>query len=54
MDRVLMRVVAMLRDLIWNIVDRNDAVKERDEHEYQKSESEVVEEGVEVDVAGRE
>ena len=53
-DGILMRMTTVLRDLVGHVVDRDDAVEERDEHEKQEAEREVIEEGVEVDVAGDE
>ena len=53
-DGILMRVIAMLRDFVRHVVDRDDAVEQRDEHKNEEAQREVVEERVEVDVAGRE
>ena len=53
-DRVLVRVIAMLGEFVRHVVDRDNAVEERDEHKYEETEREVVEERVEVDVAGGE
>ena len=53
-DRVLVRVIAMLGEFVRHVVDRDDAVEERDEHKNEEAEREVVQERVEVDVAGGE
>ena len=53
-DGILVRVIAMLREFVGHVMDRDDAVEERDEHKNEEAQREVVEERVEVDVAGRE
>src|SRR3954466_11614281 len=53
-DGILMRITTVLRDLVGHVVDRDDAVEERDEHKNEETEREVIEERVEVDIAGRE
>ena len=49
MDCVLMRMAALLGDLIGHVVDGDDPVEQGDHHEDQKPECEIVEEGVEID-----
>ena len=51
-DRVLVRVIAMLREFVRHVMDRDNAVEERDEHKNEEAEGEVVQERVEVDVTG--
>ena len=53
-DGILLRMIAMLRDFVGHIVDCDDAVEQRDEHKDEEAQREVVQERVEVDVAGRE
>ena len=53
-DRVLMRVIAVLGDFVGHVVDCDDPIEQRYEHEDQQSEREIVEERIEVDVAADE
>ena len=48
-DRVLVRVVTPMGDFIGHIVDRNDPVKQRDDNEDEETQSEIIQEGVEID-----
>ena len=48
-DRILVRMVTLLGNLVGHIVDGDDPVKQRDDDENEKPQSEVVEEGVEID-----
>ena len=43
MNRVLLRMVAVLGDLVRNIVDRNDAVEEHDADEEHEEQREIIE-----------
>ena len=44
-----MGMVASVGDLVGHVVDGDDPVEQRDHHEDQKPECEIVEEGVEID-----
>ena len=45
-DRVLMRMVAVLRDLVGDVVDHDDDVEQGDDDEEQHPERKVIEEHV--------
>jgi hypothetical protein len=46
MDRILVRVMTLFRDLGWNVVDRDDAVEQRYYDEDQQAEREIVQERI--------
>ena len=50
-DCILVRMVTLLGNLVGYIVDGDDPVKECDDDKNQKSQSEVIQEGVEIDAS---
>jgi hypothetical protein len=50
-DGVLVRVVAVSGDLVWDIVDGDDAIEESDAHEHQQAKGEVVQKRIEIQAA---
>ena len=48
-DGILVRVVASAGNLVGHVMDGDDPVKQRNHHEDQKPECEIIEEGVEID-----
>jgi len=49
-----MRMTALLGDLVGNIVDGDDSVKERDYDKNQQAQGEVVQERVEIDILSQQ
>ena len=46
-----MRMVAVLGNIVWHIMNGEHAIEESNENEKQQAESEVVEKCVEIDIA---
>jgi hypothetical protein len=51
MNCILVRMIAGLGDQMWNVMDRDDAVKQREDHQEQESEGEIVQERIAYHIA---